>query len=198
MQKDTLHQAITKQEQIVKAIQANDEQVLKIIYQNNYYKVEQFVLKNNGSKDQAKDTYQEAFITVWQNVKNNKFIPKNDTAITGYLFTIAKNKWMDYLRSAKYKKTDTLSDFKSSNYLYVETHNSNYDKDEEKLKKIMIALKLLKEPCQKLLSIFYFEKKSLKIIAKELNIEEASARNKKYRCMEKLRELALNKSNIEK
>ncbi|VAV82497.1 hypothetical protein MNBD_BACTEROID02-356 [hydrothermal vent metagenome] len=198
MQKDTLNQAITKQEQIVKAIQANDEQVLKIIYQNNYYKVEQFVLKNSGTIQYAKDIYQEAFIAVWQNVKKNKFTPKNDSAINGYLFTIAKNKWMDYLRSPKYKKTESLKDFNSISNLGVESNNYNNDKDEEKLKIVLNAYKQLGESCQKLLTNFYFDKKPLKIIAKELNIEEASARNKKYRCMEKLRELALNKSNIGK
>ncbi len=55
----------------------------------------------------------------------------------------------------------------------------------------MDAFKLLGNPCKQLLTTFYFEKKSLREIADELQIEENTARNKKYRCMEKLREMVL-------
>ena len=55
----------------------------------------------------------------------------------------------------------------------------------------MLAFKNLGQPCKQLLSTFYFDKKSLKDIASELKIKEATARNKKYRCMEKLRAVVL-------
>jgi len=56
----------------------------------------------------------------------------------------------------------------------------------------MHAFKGLGAPCKDLLMKFYFEKKSMKDIAEELQLDAASTRNKKYRCMQKLRELALN------
>ena len=55
----------------------------------------------------------------------------------------------------------------------------------------MLAFKNLGEACKSLLSKFYFEKKSMNVIAKELALDSASTRNKKYRCMQKLREIAL-------
>ena len=192
MQKDTLHQIVSKEKEIIVAIQNNDEHVLKTIYQNNYSKVEQFILKNKGRKQQAKDIYQEAFIIVWKNVKNNKFIPKNDTAINGYLYTIAKNKWMDYLRSAEYKKKTSLNEVKHGIGSSIEINDRNFaDGNEKKLNKVIETFKTLGKPCKELLTTFYFDKKSIKEIAKELNLEEASARNKKYRCMQKLRGLVL-------
>ena len=59
----------------VTIIKTNDEAALKKIYQQNYRQTEQFILNNNGSKDEAKDTYQEAFIAVWRNVQLDKFLP---------------------------------------------------------------------------------------------------------------------------
>lgn len=177
---------------IVSAIKANDNDVLKSIYTTNYHKIETLVIKNNGTKDHAKDIYQEAFLALWKNVKLDKFSPKNESSIHGYLYTIAKNKWMDYLRSNNYKKiivSDQINDLNAS-----KVDNGKIDDDilnEKRLSYVMQAFRNIGEPCKSLLRQFYFDKKSMKDIASELQLDAASTRNKKYRCMQKLREIAL-------
>ncbi|MCB0446014.1 MAG: sigma-70 family RNA polymerase sigma factor [Gelidibacter sp.] len=178
--------------QLIEGLKCNDEQSLQSLYQSNYAKVEALILKNNGTRDHAKDIYQEAFIVVWKNVKDKKFIPQNETALHGYLYTISKNKWMDYLRSKHYKKTVVTS--KLNHFELSDVDHEKKDDDiikENRLEGIMAAFKTMGSPCKELLTTFYFEKKSLRDIADELQIEENTARNKKYRCMEKLRELVL-------
>ena len=182
------------QTQLLDAIKSNNTVALKEFYITNYPKVETLVLKNSGSIAHAKDVYQDAFITVWQHVKNDRFVPKNNTAIQGYLYRIAKNKWMDVLRSKAFKNskplnTETLRVIKND-----EVENTDFDNT--KLKATMTAFKNLGEPCKSLLRQFYFDKKSMKEIAAELKLDAASTRNKKYRCVQKLRELAL-KINIQ-
>ncbi|MDT0557096.1 sigma-70 family RNA polymerase sigma factor [Ichthyenterobacterium sp. W332] len=183
----------TTESSIINAVKANDNDTLKSLYNHNYFKVETLVLKNNGTKDQAKDIYQEAFLAVWKNIKQDKFIPENESSIHGYLYTIAKHKWMDYLRSNTYKKTirnTELFDLKDSK---LHVHPSTEDhRFEEKLKLAMSAFDQLGEPCKSLLKAFYFDKKSMKDLAEELNLDAASVKNKKYRCMQKLRQLAQN------
>lgn len=179
---------LLSQSQLVDAIKTNDTRVLKELYTTNYPKVEALVLKNNGSVAHAKDIYQEAFVVVWTHIKHNKFIPQNDSALQGYLYRICKNKWTDVLRSKSFKdvrplNTDTLRVVKEDD-TYKET-------EDKKLKKTMAAFENLGQPCKQLLKTFYFEKKSLKEISEALNIEESTARNKKYRCMQKLRAVVL-------
>jgi len=94
-----------KSNQFIEAIKVNDIVALKHLYKINYPKVEVLVLKNNGTKEHAKDIFQDAFLALWKNVKQDKFVPQNESSINGYLYTIAKHKWMDYLRSKDYKKT---------------------------------------------------------------------------------------------
>ena len=178
------------QSELVYAIKSNESNVLKHFYTSNYKKVEALILKNSGSIEYAKDIYQDAFITVWTHVKNDKFTPKNDTALQGYLYTIAKNKWTDVLRSKSFKNSKSL-DYEELTYVREEEHIETQDLENNKLKTAMLAFKNLGQPCKKLLNAFYFEKISLKDIASELKIEETTARNKKYRCMEKLRAIAL-------
>jgi RNA polymerase sigma factor (sigma-70 family) len=177
--------------QLIEAIKANDQIALKQFYMSNYFKIETMVLKNSGSVEHAKDLYQDSFIAVWKNLKTNKFEPKNETALQGYLYQIAKNKWMDVLRSNTFKKTNTLTDERMS-FLKDEAIEEAEEENEDKLKSTMSAFKNLGQPCKQLLTNFYYEKKSLRDIASEFQLEEASVRNKKYRCMEKLRSIVLS------
>jgi RNA polymerase sigma factor (sigma-70 family) len=178
---------------VVEALKRNDTKTLNRLYSNNYWKIESLVLKNNGTKAHAKDIFQEAFLAVWLNVKQGQFKPLNESSINAYLYTVAKNKWMDVLRSKGYRKT------------IVESRMSHFEiKDEEdqgindkilkdkQLGHVMMAFKSLGEACRVLLRKFYFEKKSMKNIADDLQLDAASTRNKKYRCMQKLRQIALN------
>lgn len=179
---------IDQQLEWITAIKTNNEHVLKKLYTDNFRKIEKFILMNNGSHPQAKDTYQEAFITVWRNVKAGKFEPRNETALQGYLFQIAKNKWTDFLRSSRFKKTQAMPDQMEAS---AEWEPEETEKNDNQLLQVMGAFKKLGVPCRELLTYFYFGKKSVREIAGVLNIEEASARNKKYRCMQKLKELTL-------
>lgn len=178
---------------LIDAIKDNNSVVLKQLYTTNYHKIEALVLKNNGTKDHAKDVYQEAFIIVWNNVKSDNFVPQNETALQGYLYQVAKNKWMDVLRSSRFKKTKFIN-----HELSVLDKGIEQQDDEEqelfkqKLQQTMDAFKNLGNPCKQLLTAFYFEKATLRDIANKLEIEENTARTKKYRCMEKLRELILS------
>ncbi|HPF11128.1 MAG TPA: sigma-70 family RNA polymerase sigma factor [Flavobacteriaceae bacterium] len=177
---------LTAQYQLVSAIMANDESVLKQLYQNNYRKVEAYILKNRGSMPQAKDIYQEAFLAVWQNIKKGAFQPRNESALQGYLFQIAKNKWTDELRSARYKKTQRQESFQN-----LEDHPNEIDQETrgESLHACMRAFGELGDECKELLTRFYFNRDSLRDIASFFSIEETSARNKKYRCIQQLKAL---------
>ncbi|MFC7358019.1 RNA polymerase sigma factor [Jejudonia soesokkakensis] len=182
---------IREQHALVKSIKANDQMVLKTLYQQNYKKVEVYVLQNSGSVAQAKDVYQEAFLAMYQNVKAEKFTPENETALQGYLYQISKNKWRDILRSSVFKKTSSLE----NNFYETEDQSEEYKneielEEQDKLKKTMDAFSKLGAECKELLLQFYFQKKSLREISSNANYAEASARNKKYRCIQKLKELA--------
>ena len=186
-------QGLDSQNALVKAIKSNDSKALKSLYTANYYKVEHMVVNNSGSKEHAKDIYQEAFITVWKNIKNDSFIPQNETAVQGYLYQIAKNKWMDMVNSSRFKKTTVLE----NEYIFHDKNNHEKETEEQeffsqKLEKTMSIFKTMGQPCKGLLMAFYFEKKSLRDISHELKIEETTARNNKYRCMEKLRKMVLD------
>lgn len=167
----------------VAGIKANDEKVLRYVYASNFSKVEDFVLQNSGSSEDAKDIYQEAFIAVWRNINRGQFEPQNETALSGYLFQIARNKWLDHLRAAKNRKVVMLQ-VSDGGELPEETAG---EETMEYLKAVEYHYRNLGEQCREVLRRFYFKKESLRDIAAFFSWTEASARNNKYRCLQKLR-----------
>lgn len=168
------------QEKLTQAICQNDENVLKWIYQENFPKVKQMVLANSGSTDEAKDIYQEAFLSFWTNIKSGKFRPENGSALSGYLFQISKNKWLDTLRSQTHKRT-VFQD------IFPETMEEDPEEKETNLVRIEGAFAKLGDNCRELLTRFYYQKESLSSLAGYFGWTEATTKNSKYRCMEKLR-----------
>ncbi len=179
--------------QITTAFKNNDQKVMQLVYLNIFPKFKSHVLKNSGNEAQAKDVFQEAFVACWRNIKEDKF--SEDGNVEGYLYTIARNKWTDYLRSNDFK--NTVYSNSAANLSIVTEGDSNADENIREKHRTLLqkALGNLGSNCKYLLQLFYFERKSMEAISKELNITSASARNQKYRCMEKLRTLSLELKN---
>ncbi len=169
---------------LFKAIRANDEGALKSLYAGNYFKIEKYVLNNNGTIEDAKDIYQEAFIAVWRNIQLDKFYPLNENALGGYLYRIAKNKWLDHLRSGHYKKVTVMNDFEDNL-----TEDLMPEEDLEYIAEVKNKFKTLGENCREVLTRFYYKKESMRTIAEKFDWTEATAKNNKYRCLQRLREL---------
>ena len=171
------------------AFKNNNQLYLGQLYAQNYPVLERYVLQNNGSEAEAKDIFQEAFIAVWRNIKLEKFTPGSEQEFQAYLFRVGKNKWISHLRSSGYKDTVRLSE----NEVEIE---DDIDRDDSKLlQAVGENFKQLGANCRELLTQFYYRRQSLKIIANLFGWTEATARNNKYRCLEKLRTL-LKDQNI--
>lgn len=168
-----------------RAIRQNDESVLGQLYAANYPRVEIFVLNNNGTADQAKDIFQEAFIAVWRNIQLDRFQPQNGAGLEAYLFQIAKNKWMDYLRSGHYNKVVRMD----ANALSAREDDEVPARDQDYLAAVKKHFSVLGDNCKKILTLYYYDNESLKQIADQMNWTEATAKNNKYRCIQKLKEL---------
>lgn len=170
----------------LKAIKANDEGTLRNLYASNYFKIEKYVLSNSGTTEDAKDVFQEAFIAVWQNVQLDKFHPQKGDIheLAGYLYRIAKNKWLDHLRSSHFKKIKRMSNDADSL-----PDDMPQEEDIYYIAEVKNKFKYLGNNCREVLTMFYYRKESMRVIAEKFDWTEATAKNNKYRCLQKLREL---------
>jgi RNA polymerase sigma factor (sigma-70 family) len=163
----------------------NDEQVLKYMYVTNYAKIENYVISNSGTIDEAKDIYQEAFIVVWRNVQLNKVSFDTADSVNGYLFKVAQYKWIDELRRKGKKKIQTLT----GTEVIADIGPATSKEENAYLEKVKIHFATVGTPCKEVLKRFYFLKQSMAEIASNFSWTEATAKNNKYRCLQKLRSM---------
>lgn len=171
----------------------SEKHALETLYANTYGNVEGYVLKNSGRSDDAKDIFQEAVLSAWLNVQEGTFTPVNGATLEGYVFRIAKYKWLDRLKSKAFRSTVrmennefSVSDGGSDEFGAELAGMKETDEKIEELKRIFA---LLDGKCAEILTGFYYEKKSLQEIGRGLGHDAATIKTFKYRCMRKLKAL---------
>jgi len=123
-------------------------------------KINAYYIKNNLGIDQAEELTQEVLSTIW--LKADLFDPEKSKFIT-WSFTIARNKKIDFYR--KNKKNDINED-DIRDFLYENNKTNDYE-IESTIKKITQELD---ESQKKLIKMSFFEQKTHKNIAAELEI----------------------------
>lgn len=142
------------------------------------------------------DIYQESFWEMCQNIQSQKY-KDSKASLKTYLFAIGKNKIYKYLRE-KNKHEERADSILFSEWMEKEYEQNEWNQIQD------IAYQLVheaKDDCTKVLSLFYWKKKKLKEIAKEMNYKsEQVAKNKRFSCIRRLtHELKqrLHEANIE-
>lgn len=162
------------------ALRRNDAEAVRALYRQHFPGVKHYVLQNSGTTNDAEDVFQEAISVLWLSVREGRFVPEADPG--GFLYRVAKNKWLDVVRSAAHKHMKVVHDERS-----LERSAEVADDIEERLVRLRGVYEQLDDKCRSVLDRFYFERKDLATIANEMGVEEESIRTIKYRCMMKLR-----------
>lgn len=174
-------------QEIYNGIARKDNKTFQLLYNEHIGMIINLVQKNSGSKDDARDLFQEGLIALWTNIKNEKFQLNKNIKISSYLYALCRNIWISKLRKAKYTKPiDELNNIEGQTE-GIEEMEEQYNK----INQLTNYLEKLNNSCQQLLKLFYYKKNSLKEIALKMNFTEKTAKNNKYRCMKNLRELYL-------
>lgn len=156
-----------------------DKAFLKLY--KGYPQVEKLILSKGGSKEDAKDVFQEALIIFYEKVSTTDF--QLTSAIATYLYSVSRFIWKDKLLKKKGKQSTDLSfEFSSEE----ESEFKAAIEKEEKLKELEQVLTQIGEKCLKLLKLFYYDGLKMKEIAKKIGLKsEKIAKNQKYKCLER-------------
>lgn len=166
----------------VSGLHRNDPATIRALYSKHFPAVRQYVLQNSGTGTDAQDMFQEAVTVLWMNVKEGRFRTGAESDPGGFLFRVAKNKWLDVVRSAAHKHMKVVHDDRT-----IEMGTEPMEDVEGRLQRLRGVYEKLDDKCRTVLDQFYFERKDLATIAAGMGVEEESIRTIKYRCMMKLR-----------
>ena len=180
-----------KEKVIIESIRTGANNVaLQYLYDISLKKVRQYILKNNGNKDDANDIFQDAVIVLFNHIRLNKF---NETySIDAFIYSVARNLWIDKVRrDKKFTNYDSPDE-----YAVIASETNHLDSliKKEKSSAMKTVFNLLDEKCRNILTYVIYEKRSMKEIKDLMGYSsEDVAKTNHYRCKQYLTKLV--KSN---
>lgn len=177
----TLH---TEQEWL-KMLSKGDSATIKRIYTVHYRMISSWILKHNGSEQDAADICQESVVVLYEKSKSGDF--QLTSKISTYLFSVAKNLW--------YKELS-----KRGQEIYTDEQieqESNYEEDlkvhherEVHYQHLDEALVKLGSPCNELLKAYYYKHKNMQELTDQFGYTNAdTAKTQKYKCLTRLKKI---------
>ncbi len=156
-----------------------DKAFLKLY--KNYPQVEKLILSKGGSKEDAKDVFQEALIIFYEKVMGTDF--KLTSAIATYVYSVSRFIWKDQLIK---RKANHATEFSFEFTSEEELEFQEAIEKEEKFKQLEGVLTQIGEKCLQLLKLFYYDGLKMKDIASKIGLKsEKVAKNQKYKCLER-------------
>ena len=141
-------------------------------------------MEEGGDKQVARDVFQSALIILLERIKSDEF--RLTCSVGTYLHSVAVNIWRNLRRKLAERviHIEILDiDDTSREAIYFEEIPGDYEK-------VASILEQMGDPCKSLLENFYFNQLSWDAIAEKMGYANAaSARNQKYKCLEKIREI---------
>ncbi|NOT36535.1 MAG: sigma-70 family RNA polymerase sigma factor [Saprospiraceae bacterium] len=177
-------------ENFMTALKLNEEWAFEELYQEYYPMVLKYVLNNSGTKESARDLFQEVLIALVKNVRNPEFELYSGTKLSTYIMSIAQNKWLASL--VKNKTTETV-EIGESDFDWRDAQDDNNPEDKElQFSKMERALENIGKECKEIIMNFYYYNVPLGKVADIMGYTQGFIRVKKNRCMNSLRELITN------
>ncbi len=155
----------------------------------------------NEYKDEI---FQEAFITLWEIIMNKRIYVEDGVLrgkggevfsgkLTTYFMSIARLKYLEWARENLHRYSDEEEEHRRREQDMELYKTLLYDSDDETMLEIIAdCISKMSKQCNQILTMFYYEEKTLDDIMVELSTFESknALKTRKYKCMEELRKSA--------
>ena len=181
----------------------NDQEILQLIRKKEHHtavgklyehfpKIRSLIRMKGGNADDASDVFQESLIIFCKKTSDPSF--KLTSGIGTYLYSVCWHLWKDALQ--KRHRNIPTSDMTETLPSASEEVQHHLEK-EEKFGYLDKVLMEIGEKCREIFQLYYFKKQSMQQIAAQLGFgSEQTAKNQKYKCLEKAKELAKQIASI--
>jgi len=174
--------------QLIEQLRSEDREAVNKLYELAFFNCSSFVTNNNGTREDARDIFQEALFVLIKNIRKSNFEIKY--SLKAYLLGITRNLWLKHLKK---NKTDLTIDEKPVEIAMIDDNEIQQKKElEEKHKLLYSCMKRLKADCRKLLELTFYEKMPDKEIAPVLAYSLEFVRQKRRRCIKGLKKLMIS------
>ncbi|WP_299433843.1 sigma-70 family RNA polymerase sigma factor [uncultured Aquimarina sp.] len=177
----------TKNQQIIDGIIAGDSVILKAFYKKNLPVVKRLIQQYRGTTQDVEDLFQEALVLVYHKLRAGEI--EFQTSIHSYFIGVCKNMWRNRLRK---KRMLEYNEFVIDNAIDPSLSVTDRMIEEHQEDVYHKHFRRLSDSSKNVLRLF-FEGKSMREIAENMEYTEGYTRKKK--CMIKERLLGMVQSD---
>jgi RNA polymerase sigma factor (sigma-70 family) len=167
-------------EVLLLAIRNQEEDAYKFLYERLYPSTERYVVNNGGSQEDAKDIFQECLMILTEKIHRNLHLT---SALSTFFYSVVKHHW-----SKKLLYKGRISNLIPEHTIEDDDTDTLIEENNAITMRMLEAIKNLGERCQEILSLYYWQRHSMKEIAEKLNYSNAdNAKNQKHKCLNQIR-----------
>lgn len=166
--------------------------LLKEVYMKYFPIIESYVINNSGTPAEAADVFQDAIIVFYEKIRNKEL--KMSSTIKTFLYALSKNIWLNKIRrrkkmTLKHEFDENITDLNIKHLEVIEFSERN-----EILNKL---INNLGPRCKEILTYYYYDRLSMKKISSNMGFSnEQGAKNKKSKCLKKLKIVVKNSLHL--
>jgi len=179
---------------LLEGLAIQDKNAIESIYKSNFTMIQNLIINNKGTLNDAEDIFQEAMIVLYQKSIDKEF--QLNCQLKTYLYSVSKRLWLKKLQSIQRFgiQADDVEDFIS-----VESDLQKHQQEQNQFSIMENAMERIGEPCKSLLEAYYIQRKHMHEIAKQFNYTNAdNAKTQKYKCLVRLKKLFFAEYKIDK
>jgi RNA polymerase sigma factor (sigma-70 family) len=201
------------------ALLADQTQAWECLYIRSYRVFIPYASQRSSiSTDDALDILQDGLADFALKLKNGKYVFQGK-AVTAYVFTVCRNRWVNFLKKNQIRKFDVTTEniaddddpFSTEanpflNSFLESSPDSSFDSDTENRESsserdviwedneadweaVARSFAEVGEDCRTMLHCFYVEEKSLGECGARIGLQENSAKVKRFRCAQRMKAL---------
>jgi RNA polymerase sigma factor (sigma-70 family) len=173
------------------ALRNGNNEAYTQLYRQYYPMVESIVLKNQGGKEDSRETFQETLLILYKKLRDDaNFVLQAELGT--FLYAIARNYWFSQLKKKKNYKEMSIEEnaigYENIPASDVTEMEAEYEQQQLIVKDI---LEEFKAECKDIIMAAFYEKLSGAAIAKKFGYTEGYVKIKKFRCLGELRSRVL-------
>jgi RNA polymerase sigma factor (sigma-70 family) len=163
--------------ELIDKVRAREEMAFSQIYEYSFPPIAGYIVKNNGSEQDAEDIFQESIIVLLSKTARQDFVLT--ASVTTYLFSIARNLWLKRLRQKK--QITEICDYESLDI------PSDAEPESQDPGKLTGWLKKITTYCQKILKAIYYKNEPMNQLMIKMGWKNKhTASQQKYKCLQQI------------
>lgn len=176
--------------ELIAALKQRDRNAFKYLYKNYTRPIKHFVKTNGGQDVDAEEIEQNVIVLLYEKIASGNFVLHEGTKLSTYMFAVGKNMW--------YKKGSINNRIKLEDEITEIAVEFDFDElldgSNQNEKIIIEALQNSDQDCKEILTMYYYDNKSMREISLNLGtISEENLRKRKYKCIQKLKKVLIDK-----